>query len=181
MLRIAASTVLVATLAACSDTTPRPGRIAEAPATSAMALMLGANSESRGTATIGRAAGGTVVLAKVEGLAPGTYAMHLHAVGKCEGPKFTSAGDHFNPGMKLHGKDNPMGPHVGDLPNVVVGAAGRGTVMFTIAGLSLTGGPASLLDADGASIIVHAAADDYRTDPGGNSGDRIACGVVSAR
>ena len=113
-------------------------------------------------------------------MAPGTYAIHLHAVGKCEGPKFTTAGPHFNPAMKMHGRDNPMGPHLGDLPNIVVGAGGSGSVDYEVAGLTLTGGAAPLLDADGAAVVVHAGPDDYKTDPSGNSGDRIACGLLNA-
>lgn len=151
------------------------------PAITATTQLLGPNGELRGTATLTQLATATRVEARVEGLVPGTYAIHLHGVGKCEGPKFTSAGGHFNPTMTQHGKDNPMGPHLGDLPNVVVGAGGTGTVDFTVAGLALVGGPAPLLDADGAAVVVHADPDDYRTDPSGNSGDRIACGSLAAR
>ncbi len=151
------------------------------PQVTATTQLLGANGELRGTATLTQRADGTQVQARVEGLPAGTYAIHLHSVGKCEGPKFASAGGHFNPTMKMHGRDNPMGAHLGDLPNVEVGKGGTGSIDVTIAGLTLTGGATPLLDADGAAVVVHAGPDDYKTDPSGNSGDRIACGTLAAR
>lgn len=175
---LAAATIL----AGCAHNGTSLGKThAGPPAIEATTQLLGPNGEMHGTATLTQLAGATSFHARVEGLAPGTYAVHIHSVGKCEGPKFTSAGGHFNPTMKMHGKDNPMGPHLGDLPSVVIGAGGTGTVDFTVAGLQLVGGPTPLLDADGASVIVHAHADDYKTDPSGNSGDRIACGALAAR
>ncbi len=143
--------------------------------------LLGPNGELRGTATLTQLPAATRVEAHIVSLPPGTYAIHLHSVGKCDAPKFTTAGPHFNPTMTKHGKDNPLGPHLGDLPNVVVGTGGTGTVDFTVAGLQLLGGTAPLLDADGAAVVVHAGPDDYKTDPSGNSGDRIACGTLAAR
>ena len=114
----------------------------------------------------------------VEGrdLPQGAHGLHIHAIGRCDGPDFASAGPHWNPGMKMHGRDNPMGAHRGDLPNLLIGTDGRGTVSF-----DLPPGSADLLDADGAAIIVHAGPDDYKTDPSGNSGARIACGVFQPR
>lgn len=171
-----------AALAGCAHTGTSLGKVHSGPpAIIATTQLLGANGELRGTATLTQLAAATQVRARVEGLAPGTYAIHLHAVGKCEGPKFASAGGHFNPTMTKHGKDNPLGPHLGDLPNIVVAAGGTGTLDFTVAGLMLVGGTAPLLDADGAAVMVHAGPDDYKTDPSGNSGDRIACGTLAAR
>jgi Cu-Zn family superoxide dismutase len=116
------------------------------------------------------------------GLAPGTYGVHLHAVGRCDPPAFASAGPHWNPTSRQHGKDNPMGMHMGDLPNLVVSAGGRGSYEFAIADATLAGPSAdALLDADGAAVVIHAQADDYLTDPSGNSGARIACGVLVGR
>jgi Cu-Zn family superoxide dismutase len=112
------------------------------------------------------------VSAVVHGLTPGRYGIHVHAVGRCEGPAFESAGPHWNPTARHHGRLSPNGPHLGDLPNMEVDAGGRGRISFTIAH-TLN----SLLDADGASVVLHAAADDERTDPSGNSGARTACGV----
>jgi Cu-Zn family superoxide dismutase len=128
-------------------------------------------------------AGGTRVVASIKGLPVGDYAIHIHAVGSCVGPDFASAGGHFNPGLKQHGEMNPAGPHAGDLPNIVVAAGPRGVTEGSIdaerPGLRLRDGDAPLFDADGAAVIVHAKADDYRTDPSGNAGARLLCGVVS--
>lgn len=112
------------------------------------------------------------------GLAAGTYGAHVHMTGRCDAPDFASAGGHWNPTEHQHGHDNPQGAHLGDLPNLVVAADGTGTISFDIAGATLRGASNSVLDEDGAAVIVHAEPDDYRTDPSGNSGARIACGVV---
>jgi Cu-Zn family superoxide dismutase len=111
------------------------------------------------------------------GLAAGSYGAHVHAVGRCDPPDFASAGPHWNPTGAEHGKNNPRGMHKGDLPNLLVGADGRGTLEMTVSGASLGGGNLNMLDADGASVVIHERADDYRTDPSGNSGGRRACGV----
>lgn len=103
----------------------------------------------------------------------GTYAAHVHTIGRCDAPDFTTAGPHWNPTDSQHGKDNPQGMHKGDLPNLLVGTDGRGTLEYTIAAADV----GAMLDADGASIVIHTGADDYRTDPSGNSGGRMACGV----
>ena len=112
-------------------------------------------------------------------LPPGTHGLHVHAAGKCEPPQFTSAGPHFNPAGKQHGHLNPQGPHAGDLPNMVVQASGEGGIDVTVKTMTLGPGPTTLLGPAGTSIVVHAMADDDKTDPTGNSGDRIACGVVT--
>jgi superoxide dismutase, Cu-Zn family len=128
---------------------------------------------TKGSATGNEARGATIVSVSVSGMAPGVHGLHIHEIGKCEGPDFKTAGAHWNPMMKQHGRDNPMGAHAGDLPNVTVAANGKGSAQFTIAS------PMSpMMDGDGASIVIHATADDYRTDPSGNSGGRIACGVI---
>jgi superoxide dismutase, Cu-Zn family len=113
------------------------------------------------------------------GLPAGTHGTHLHAVGRCDAPQFTTAGGHLNPMNRQHGLRNPAGPHLGDLPNLTVGANGQGR-METIVRGSLTPGRAPLFDADGTALVVHAGADDMMTDPAGNSGARIACGVLAA-
>jgi Cu-Zn family superoxide dismutase len=130
-----------------------------------------------------RAAGHSLrVRVDAAGLAPGTYGVHLHAVGRCDPPAFASAGPHWNPTSRQHGKDNPMGMHMGDLPNLVVAADGRGGYEYAIVDATLAGPSTdALLDADGAAVVIHAQADDYRTDPSGNSGARIACGVLAPR
>ncbi|MBV9932616.1 MAG: superoxide dismutase family protein [Alphaproteobacteria bacterium] len=131
-------------------------------------------------ASLRQAPGGIAVHVEAGGLPAGTYGVHLHAVGRCEPPAFASAGGHWNPTGRQHGRDNPAGAHLGDLPNLVVGGDGRGVSDFTVAGGMLAGGGANvLLDADGAALVIHAQADDYRTDPSGNSGARIACGTIA--
>ena len=112
------------------------------------------------------------------GVPEGVHGVHLHKVGSCEAPGFESAGGHLDPAGRQHGTQNPAGAHLGDLPNVTIGVSGAGTVSATLRG------PreevlAHLFDADGTAIVVHAGADDYRTDPSGNSGARIACGVLT--
>ena len=114
----------------------------------------------------------------VAGLAPGVHGVHLHMTGSCEAPEFTSAGAHLNPGGHQHGTSNPAGAHLGDLPNVTVGSLGTGTVSATLPG-TRDEVLAQLFDGDGTAVVVHASADDYRTDPSGNSGTRIACGVFT--
>ena len=117
------------------------------------------------------------VRVEAAGLAPGTYAAHVHMTGRCDPPGFDSAGAHWNPTGRRHGSQNPQGQHLGDLPNLLVGADGEGSFELAISGAELSGGRNAMLDADGAALVIHAAPDDYRTDPSGNSGARIACGV----
>jgi superoxide dismutase, Cu-Zn family len=126
----------------------------------------------RGTATLATTGGLMRLTVEGVGLTPGAHGLHVHTVGKCDAPDFTTAGDHWNPTAKMHGRDNPMGAHSGDMPNLMIGTDGRGSIAF-----DLPGDMASLMDIDGAAIVVHAAPDDYKTDPSGNSGGRIACGV----
>lgn len=128
---------------------------------------------------VARRQGGVVkVRLTVRGFAPGMHGVHLHQAGRCEAPDFASAGPHWNPAARQHGRLNPQGPHLGDLPNLEVRDNGTGRVDFDV---PVPSGPAAgvnpLLDADGTSIVIHASADDERTDPSGNSGARIACGV----
>jgi Cu-Zn family superoxide dismutase len=113
----------------------------------------------------------------LDGLPPGKHAFHVHERGRCEGP-FDSAGGHFEPKGRAHGYLNPKGSHAGDLPNVVVSADGKADVEVVSAELRLASGPGELFDDDGAAVIVHAGPDDYATDPAGNAGGRIACGVL---
>lgn len=112
------------------------------------------------------------------GLSQGVHAVHLHQTGSCEAPDFESAGDHLNPQNAQHGHENPAGPHFGDLPNLTIGASGAGTVSATLRG-TREQALAWIFDADGTAVVIHASADDYRTDPSGNAGGRIACGVLT--
>ncbi len=117
---------------------------------------------------------------QVAGLTPGLHGIHLHAIGQCAGPAFTSAGGHHNPLGAQHGLDNPAGAHAGDLPNLTVNGAGRGHLDAVSHHATLSAGPVSLLDGDGSAIVIHANEDDQVTNPTGNSGPRIACGVIEA-
>lgn len=120
------------------------------------------------------------VRVSVRGYAPGTYGIHLHQAGRCDAPDFASAGPHWNPSQRQHGRLNAQGPHLGDLPNLEVRANGTGRIDFDVpvpAGTAAGDNP--LLDPDGTSVVIHAAADDERTDPSGNSGARTACGVLT--
>src|SRR5207237_5743237 len=113
------------------------------------------------------------------GLEAGTKGVHIHEVGRCDPPSFQSAGAHLNPAKAEHGTSNPRGPHAGDLPNLTVETGGRGHLETTAPRVSLEKkGAILLIDADGSAVVVHERADDMRTDPDGNSGARIACGVV---
>ncbi|MCH8686098.1 superoxide dismutase family protein [Pedomonas mirosovicensis] len=123
-----------------------------------------------------------VVKGTVKGLPAGVHAFHIHQTGKCE-PPFTSAGGHYNPHHKAHGHENPQGSHVGDLMNVEVKSEGAETAFEqTVKAVRLQAdqGPA-ILDADGAAVVFHAKADDYKSDPAGNAGDRLVCGVVEMK
>lgn len=134
-----------------------------------------AAGQQLGRLTLTPTSTGVRVTGTLQGLPPGTHAVHLHAVGQCVAP-FTSAGPHFNPENVPHGLASAQGGHAGDLPNVTVGPDGRAVVAVT--GRAHLDGANALLDADGAAVVVHAAADDNVTDPAGNAGARIACGVI---
>lgn len=136
--------------------------------------LVNASAQSIGTVRAWQTAGGVSFRISATGLPHGLHGLHVHAVGRCDPPDFTSAGAHWNPAGKQHGMNNPAGPHAGDLPNVEVAANGVLNATVTLAGASM----ASLLDADGAALVIHASPDDYKTDPSGNSGARIACAVI---
>ena len=144
------------------------GPIAGAPT---IALINAAGATTGGVQVVPQA-GGAYLRIAVQGLPPGEHGMHLHAVGRCDPPAFLTAGAHWNPEGRQHGHLNPQGPHLGDLPNITVSANGHGAINFRVAGL--------INDSDGTALVIHAAPDDYRTEPSGNSGDRIACAVLAA-
>ena len=152
-------------LTACITGEPRGG---------APVALVNASGQPIGSVRAWQTAGGVTFRINARGLSHGVHGVHVHAVGKCEPPDFASAGPHWNPTGKKHGMNNPAGPHSGDLPNVVVAANGvlGATLVLSAANMS------SLIDADGAALVIHAAADDNVTDPSGNSGARIACAVL---
>jgi Cu-Zn family superoxide dismutase len=141
--------------------------------------MRNAQNQPIGTATLSQVTGGVRVVMELHGLPPGPKGVHLHEAAKCDPPDFTSAGGHFNPEQKQHGLLNTAGPHAGDLPNVTVTADGTGRLESFNDRVTLEPGPKSLLDGAGTALVIHAAPDDFRTDPTGGSGARIACGVIA--
>jgi Cu-Zn family superoxide dismutase len=136
-----------------------------------------ASGKSLGEAVLVQHDGAVEIDMTLTGLPKGMHAFHIHEIGRCD-PPFESAGGHFNPEGKKHGKDNPAGPHAGDLPNIDVPDSGRVKLQVAVKGVSIDGGPGALLDGDGAALVVHEGVDDYKTDPAGNAGKRLACGVI---
>ena len=184
---LAVSLLLAGTaLAACSqkaeepaDNVAEPPAMAEPSAAPQTIALNGTDGRPVGTVTLNEDSNGVTIKVDASAIAAGTHGVHLHEKGLCEGPKFESAGAHWNPQSKQHGRDNPMGAHLGDLANFEIDQAGAATTSFTVAGVTMSGATNALADADGTSLVVHAKADDYRTDPSGNSGDRVACAVLA--
>lgn len=132
-----------------------------------------------GSAIIWESKPGIGMEVNVEGLPPGEHAIHFHQNAKCEAPDFKSAGPHFNPDNKKHGLENPEGHHAGDNPNFTVGDDGKGHFKIEDKDVDLNNDSHSLFSNGGTALIIHAKADDQKTDPAGNAGDRIACGVIT--
>jgi len=145
---------------------------------SAHADIVNAQGQNIGTAKILPAKKGVKIEVSVSQLPPGQHGIHIHAVGKCEGPAFTTAGGHLNPDTKKHGKDNPEGPHAGDLLMIDVKADGTAKATLLDTMVTLGDGANSMFHDGGTAIVIHEKEDDYKTDPTGNSGGRIACGVI---
>lgn len=157
---------LVLLLAACGAQT-------EGPAPGARADLMDATGTRIGSATLFQQSDGVRIRVLATALSGGEHGFHVHEVGRCEAP-FSSAGGHVNPTARKHGFHNPEGPHAGDLVNLPAGTTSTNTIEMVAAGLTLE----NLFDADGSALVIHAGPDDYRSDPAGNSGDRIACGEI---
>lgn len=147
----------------------------------AQAVLRDTAGKQIGSADFTSVDGGVHVSLKVKGVAPGLHGFHVHELGSCVAPEFKSAGGHFNPDDKKHGVVNPSGAHVGDLENLTVDVKGDGSGEFVVLRATLDSAPGSLLKKDGTALVLHADPDDLKSDPAGNSGARIACGVIRAK
>jgi Cu-Zn family superoxide dismutase len=148
------------------------------PAATATATLKNAEGQTIGSATLRDTPTGLLVKVDFAGAPAGVHGFHIHTTGQCTAP-FTSAGGHFAPGGTHHGLLAANGPHAGDLPNVTIPADGKLSLEVFVKDVTLAAGPRSLFDADGSALVLHATADDYTTDPAGNAGARVACGVVT--
>jgi Cu-Zn family superoxide dismutase len=172
-----AAFVLLATIAAACQRALSSGEGEVRLATADMRTAAGARF---GTLTLTRSVAGVRIDGALTGVPPGVHGIHFHQVGRCDEPDFTSAGPHLNPADSQHGLENPRGPHAGDLANVSANAAGQMVVDLANPRVVMSAaGTNGLFDADGTALVIHANADDQRTDPAGNSGERIACGVIT--
>jgi Cu-Zn family superoxide dismutase len=168
-----AAAALLILAAATASAAARKGR------KTAAAVIKDAQGQTVGDAKFKEAKGSVTMSVKLMSLPPGLHAIHIHNVGQCDAPDFKTAGPHFNPLGKQHGMENPQGHHLGDLPNLTIAANGKGVFKSTIQGVTLAGdGVNSPFHQGGTSVVIHAQADDMKTDPAGNAGARLACGVI---
>ncbi len=168
--RLVSVSVALATWAIAAGTNP-----------SAQAVLRNAQGKEVGTATFIPTKGGVKISVQVADLSPGKHGIHIHAAGSCEPPEFKSAGGHFNPFGKQHGLQNPKGAHAGDMPNLTVREDGSAKATLIVKSATLGEGKGSLFGPEGTALVIHADPDNEKTDPAGNAGARIACGVIEKR
>ena len=165
-------------LAAWSQASASARGAAESEGAEAAAVLKSSTGETVGKVALHDTPHGVLLKVDLDGLSSGVHALHIHEHGRCDPPSFESAGGHFAPKGQKHGFLDPMGPHAGDLPNIHVPESGRLSVELLATDVMLGRGEAALVDSDGSAFVVHRGADDYQTEPAGDAGSRIACGVI---
>ena len=171
----------VAGVIACAQSSSAPAESTgpKGASASATAQLKDAKGQSVGQVKMRETAEGVLLQVELKSVEPGVKAFHIHEAGRCDAPTFQTAGPHFNPEKEAHGLLAQSGAHAGDLPNIHVPESGSASVEVLAHGVTLASGERSLLDANGSAVVLHAKADDYASDPAGNAGDRVACGIVT--
>ena len=179
---ILASIMLLVALSGCVKNSQPKIPVSANAVDTIQAELINTKGEHTGEISLTDTEDGVIIKVVAKGLPPGVKGIHIHNAGVCTAPDFKSAGSHFNPEEKEHGFDNPKGFHLGDLPNIEVDANGNAAYKMMLNGITMKPGSThSIFDEDGSALVIHADPDDYKTDPSGNSGDRIACAVLSRK